>query len=48
MGLYEVVDQIVELLQRRGRLTYRVVKLQFKLETVNTYFSLRYVTRPSR
>ncbi len=32
MDLYEVADQIVKLLQQRGRLTYRVLKLQFKLD----------------
>jgi class 3 adenylate cyclase len=32
MDLYEVADQIVKLLQQRGRLTYRVLKLHFKLD----------------
>ncbi|PON18774.1 hypothetical protein C2W62_06245 [Candidatus Entotheonella serta] len=32
MDLYAVADQIVELLQSRGKLTYRVLKLQFKLD----------------
>ena len=32
MDLYEVADRIVKLLQNRGRLTYRVLKLQFKLD----------------
>jgi class 3 adenylate cyclase len=32
MDFYEVVDQIVKLLQQRGRLTYRVLKRQFDLD----------------
>ena len=32
MDFYEVVDQVVKLLQSRGKLTYRVLKLQFKLD----------------
>ncbi len=32
MDFYEVVDQVVQLLQQRGRLTYRSLKLQFKLD----------------
>ena len=32
MDLYEVADQIMRLLQQRGRLTYRVLKLQFELD----------------
>jgi class 3 adenylate cyclase len=32
MEFYEVVDQVVKLLQQRGRLTYRSLKVQFKLD----------------
>jgi len=32
MDLYEMADQIVKLLRNRGRLTYRVLKLQFRLD----------------
>jgi class 3 adenylate cyclase len=32
MDFYEVVDQVVKLLQQRGRLTYRSLKVQFKLD----------------
>jgi predicted ATPase/class 3 adenylate cyclase len=32
MDFYEVVDQVVKLLQQRGRLTYRSLKLQFQLD----------------
>lgn len=32
MNFYEVTDQIVKRLQQRGRLVYRVFKLQFKLD----------------
>ena len=32
MDLYEMADQIVKLLQQRGRLTYRVLKRQFNLD----------------
>ena len=32
MDFYEVVDQVVQLLQQRGRLTYRSLKVQFKLD----------------
>ena len=32
MDLYEVADQIVKLLQQRGKLTYRVLKRQFELD----------------
>jgi len=28
----EIVDQAIEMLQRRGRVTYRMLKLQFKLD----------------
>jgi hypothetical protein len=32
MDFYEVVDQDVKLLQQRSRLTYRSLKVQFKLD----------------
>ena len=32
MDFFEVFDQVVALLQRRGRVTYRALKLQFKLD----------------
>ena len=32
MDFYEVADQIVKLLQQRGRLTYRALKRQFDLD----------------
>ena len=32
MDVYEVVDQVAHLLQQRGQLTYRSLKLQFKLD----------------
>ena len=32
MDLYEVADQIVKLLQQRGRPTYRAHKVHFKLD----------------
>jgi class 3 adenylate cyclase/pimeloyl-ACP methyl ester carboxylesterase len=32
MDFYEVLDQVVNLLQRRGRVTYRALKLQFQLD----------------
>jgi class 3 adenylate cyclase/predicted ATPase len=32
MDFYKVVDQVVKLLQQRGRLTYRSLKVQFKLD----------------
>src|SRR5262245_48026725 len=32
MDFYEVVDQVVKLLQQRGRLTYRSLKVQFTLD----------------
>ena len=32
MDFYEVVDQVANLLQQRGRLTYRSLKLQFELD----------------
>ncbi|CAB1072083.1 Proteins incorrectly called adenylate cyclase [Olavius algarvensis Delta 1 endosymbiont] len=32
MDFYKVVDQVVKLLQQRGRLTYRALRLQFKLD----------------
>jgi predicted ATPase/class 3 adenylate cyclase len=32
MDFYEVVDQVIELLRSRGRVTYRALKLQFKLD----------------
>jgi class 3 adenylate cyclase/predicted ATPase len=31
MDFYEVLDQVIDLLQRRGRVTYRALKLQFML-----------------
>ena len=31
MDFYDVFDQVVDLLQRRRRVTYRALKLQFKL-----------------
>jgi predicted ribosomally synthesized peptide with nif11-like leader len=32
MDFYEVLDQIIDLLRRRGRVTYRALKRQFRLE----------------
>ena len=32
MDFYDVLDQVVALLQRRRRVTYRALKLQFKLD----------------
>ena len=32
MDLYDVLDQIVDLLQQRKRLTYRLLKRQFALD----------------
>src|SRR5262245_56481180 len=32
MDLYAVIDQVVALLQQRGRLTYRALKVQFALD----------------
>src|SRR5262249_31891250 len=32
MDFYEMVDQVVQLLQQRGRLTYRSLKVQFQLD----------------
>src|SRR5207302_9537916 len=32
MDIYDVLDQVVALLQRRGRVTYNALKLQFTLD----------------
>src|SRR5437867_3091998 len=32
MGFYEVLDQVVQLLRQRGRVTYRAVKREFQLD----------------
>ena len=32
MDFYTVLDQVLELLQRRGRVSYRALKLQFHLD----------------
>src|SRR5215475_7076697 len=32
MDFYEMVDQVVKLLQQRGRLTYRSLKVQFQMD----------------
>jgi hypothetical protein len=32
MDFYEVLDQVVPLLQKHGRMTYRALKLQFHLD----------------
>ncbi len=32
MDFYEVLDQVIDLLRSRGRVTYRALKLQFKLD----------------
>ena len=32
MGFYEVLDQVVALLRRRGRVTYRALKREFQLD----------------
>ncbi|MBI3245024.1 MAG: hypothetical protein HYZ50_00780 [Deltaproteobacteria bacterium] len=34
MDLYEVIDQVTALLQKRGRLAYRALIYQFKLDEV--------------
>src|SRR5262245_60726609 len=35
MDLFEVLDQVQEQLQRRGRLTYRMLQAQFKLDAAD-------------
>src|SRR5215467_4763722 len=32
MGFYEILDQVVDLLQRRGRVTYRALKREFQVD----------------
>jgi len=32
MDFYDVIDQVVVLLQRRGQVTYKALKLQFRLD----------------
>src|SRR5215210_1891337 len=32
MDLYKIIDQVVALLQKHGRVTYRALKLQFQLD----------------
>ena len=32
MDFYAVLDQVLDLLRQRGRVAYRVLKLQFKLD----------------
>lgn len=32
MDLYEIIDQVIVLLQQRGRLAYQALKYQFKLD----------------
>jgi hypothetical protein len=32
MGFYEVLDQVVDLLRRRGRVTYRALKREFQVD----------------
>jgi hypothetical protein len=32
MSLYDVLDQVIQLLKRRGRVTYRALKLEFNLD----------------
>ena len=32
MAFYDVLDQVLELLRSRGRVTYRALKLQFTLD----------------
>ncbi len=32
MDFYELLDQVIDLLRRRGRVTYRALKRQFRLE----------------
>ena len=32
MGFYDVLDQVLDLLRRRGRVTYRALKREFSLD----------------
>jgi hypothetical protein len=32
MDFYETLEKVIQLLQRHGRLSYRALKLQFKLD----------------
>jgi hypothetical protein len=32
MGFYDVLDQVLDLLRRRGRVTYRALKREFELD----------------
>ncbi len=37
MDFYEVLEQVIELLQRHGRVTYRALKLQFKPDELSQH-----------
>jgi hypothetical protein len=32
MDFYAILDQVIDLLQQRGRVSYRALKVQFKLD----------------
>ena len=32
MDFFEILDQVIDLLRRRGRVTYRALQLQFRLD----------------
>jgi hypothetical protein len=44
MGFYAVLDQVLALLRQRGRVTYRALKLQFKLDDESRADLLRALT----
>ena len=32
MDFYDILDQVIDLLKQRGRMSYRALKVQFKLD----------------
>jgi hypothetical protein len=46
MTFYEVLDQVIALLQRHGRVTYRALKGQYALEMTSWRICRRKLLRP--
>ena len=46
MGFYEILDQVVDLLRQRGRVTYRALKREFQMDDLPRGFESRTHHRP--
>ena len=42
MDFYKVLDQVIDLLRQRGRITYRALKIQFNFPPIRAGITIRF------